>query len=351
MAFDPPNWTKSLQESTAAFPGMLPPSQSTNIYEKQIESGNPDAYAYNQQVYSYIIERGLPILYYPYLYDITKNEQLTGEHSAATYGKPFKTYALLEIKDAPSWVESHYGFNNNDQFNATIHIQQFKETIRGILLDPSDERSKPYAIKYNPNYEEEEDWVHAIEPSPKDLIQLMLYGTDREKPRGNRIFEVNGKEDEVLSQNYNNYFGHYVWKLTGTRYRYSYEDNLSSIDVLNDENTFIGEMGEKGNYQVFDNMPVAKMFMVDNNIITEDGITEGTEGTGTVNIAIENTQDKIIQKYSKIYGDGIDIAEQSKQEFDLSRNIEGIYAEPAGPKEEKPPIPGLDAHIDTNGFL
>lgn len=48
MAFDPPNWTKEIDKSTQAYPGMILPVGASNIYEKQVESGNPDAYAYNQ---------------------------------------------------------------------------------------------------------------------------------------------------------------------------------------------------------------------------------------------------------------------------------------------------------------
>lgn len=217
-----------------------------------MEAGNPDAIAYDQQVVSLINERGYPVLYYPYLYEISKTEQLYGEHSAASYGKPFKIYMTLEVKDAPSWVEN--GMTQNaETFTGNIHIRTFREQVRDIVNDGTDERSCPYSVKYNPNYKEEKDWVHAIEPTPKDLIQLTLWGVDREEPRGNRIFEITNVEDEILSENFNQNFGHYVWKVTGVRYRYSYEDNLSNRDPFNEDNPYIGQMGEKGNYQVFEN--------------------------------------------------------------------------------------------------
>lgn len=87
------------------------------------------------------METGYPILYYPYLYDISKTEQLTGEHSAATYGKPIKLYATLDIKDAPSWIET-FGVNNNETFTSFIHIGQFREIMTRIINDKLDVRSR-----------------------------------------------------------------------------------------------------------------------------------------------------------------------------------------------------------------
>lgn len=67
------------------------------------------------------MEKGYPVLYYPYLYDVTKSEQISGEHSAAKYGKPLKLYMEIDIKDAPSWVEV-IGAANADTFTAKVHI-------------------------------------------------------------------------------------------------------------------------------------------------------------------------------------------------------------------------------------
>lgn len=265
----PPDWKKELQKNIAAYPGALVGS-SPNIYERQLAAGNPDAYSYNQQVYTYMMEKGYPVLYYPYIFELDKMEQITGEHSAAYYGKPLKLYMDIDIKDAPSWVEV-MGAANADTFVAKVHIQSFKEAIMEILKDENDERYCDYHRKFNPNYVDEQDWTHAIEPSPKDLIQLTLWETDREKPRGNKIFEVTNVEDEVFSEKFNNNFGHYIWKLTGVRYRYSYEDNLSTDDPFNAGNWAIGQAGEKGNFQLHDNQPVVKMFLADNDMIMEDG--------------------------------------------------------------------------------
>lgn len=76
----------------------------------------------------------------------------------------------------------------------------------------------------------------------------MLYGIDRPWDRGNRIFEITNVEDEILSEKFNNHFGHYVWKLTGVRYRYSYEDMMSSLDYGNGDNSYLGKFGEQGNH-------------------------------------------------------------------------------------------------------
>lgn len=163
----------------------------------------------------------------------------------------------------------------------------------------------------------------------------MFWETDREQPRGNKIFEVTNVEDEIFSEKFNDNFAHYIWKLTGVRYRYSYEDNLSTSDPFNDDNWAIGQAGEKGNFQVHDNQPVVKMFLVDNNVITEDGNAMETDDDN-LEIDSEKGIEEVEINYEKLYEDGVNIKELSQQEFDMEENSPGIYERP---------------HIDTNGFF
>lgn len=336
MANDYENWSKGSSISVEAFPGALP-SVSNNTYEKMMLDGNPDATTYDIQMRTMIMEKGYPILFYPYLYEIEKNEQLSGEHSAATYGKPIKLYATLEIKDAPSWIES-FGVNNSETFTAFLHIGMFEESITSIINDKTDPRSKQLRTIFNPNAQEENDPTHHIEPRPKDLIQLMLFGVDRPWDRGNRIFEITNVEDEIISENFNNYFGHYVWKLTGVRYRYSYEDMMSNLDYGNGDNTYLGKFGEQGNNQVYDTRSVAKMFLAHNGI-TDEKESDLVTDTDEFFIATEDSKDGVhIIEYDKVYDKGESIPEQSKQIFDMTEENKGIYDDP------------VDL-VETNGYL
>lgn len=330
MANDYCRWSKQATVNVEAFPGVIT-TPTVNTYEKMLEDGNPDAVTYNQQIISYINERGYPLLYYPYLYRIERAEKITGEHTAAGYGKPMKIYATMDIKDAPSFLTS-YGLESQTSFTSFVHIDTWKNQVRSILNDPTDERFCQYNSIYNPNFEEENDIIHAIEPHPKDLIQLMTYGCDREIARGNRIFEITNVEDEILSENFNNFFGHYVWKLTGVRYRYSFEAGMSTLDRNPANNSFyLGEMGEKGNNQVYDTATVAKMFLGQDVVVAEDSTPEETvgitveQGDEPVRVAGESDSQVRIVYYPKL-DKSDDVAEKdSRNEFDMERNIKNVY--------------------------
>lgn len=111
MANDFCRWSKTTNINIAAYPGVIQSDPSNvNTYEKMLSDGNPDAQTKNQQVISYINEKGYPLLYYPYLYHIEKAEKLSGEHTGAGYGKPIKVYGTFDLKDAPSFITA-YGFD------------------------------------------------------------------------------------------------------------------------------------------------------------------------------------------------------------------------------------------------
>lgn len=330
------NIPKNQEISPEAFPGIVSPNCS-NIASQQAQN-NMDQVTFNNQMLSYIAEKGIPVLYYPYLYDIEKSEKIYGEHRAAKYAKPFDIIAVMEIKDTPSWVDSGLGFNNGDTVTAWVHIDTFYNTVKGIVTDDKDERSAQYKEKYNANAKEIDDVLHLIEPCIKDLIQLKTYGCDRPYGRGNNIYEITNKEDQVLSENFNLAMGHYIWKLTLKRYRYSYEGGMSSLDLPSPDNWYIGEQGEKGNNQVYDSADCVKMFMASNDIIDDRGNNITTENDDEQDITQETgiTREKIV--YKKKYKKNTE--DDSKNEFDLTDNIPGIYD-----NEFK------NSNVITNGYL
>jgi hypothetical protein len=65
--------------------------------------------------------------------------------------------------------------------------------------------------------------------------------------------------------------GHYVWKITAKRYRYSFEHGMSTHDDKAKDNPLLGEMGEKGNHQVYEN-DVVRMYLKATEIVDEEEI-------------------------------------------------------------------------------
>lgn len=182
-------------------------------------------------------------------------EELTGEHSGAGYGRPFEIKMKLEIKDAPSWVSS-LGMDNDETVTAWVHIRTFKNKIYPILENMDDERCYDYNSIYvrNPWKVIDQDptrkdvWTKKIMPKPKDCFQMLTSSCDREWDAGARIWEITNVEDEIFSENFNMSQGHYIWKITAKRYRYSFEYGMSTLDSKSADNPMLGQMGERGNH-------------------------------------------------------------------------------------------------------
>ena len=308
---------KNQENNTVGFPGLSSP-ECVNKQELSAKEGL-DTLFYDLQIQNYINENGTPLLFYPYLYELDKRENITGEHTAAEFGRPIKIYAIIEVQDTPSWVAAA-GFDNDDTMTAYIHIKTFKTTISNYILsapnaDFNEKDKEEYKKVYNVNYIEERDHIRSIEPKPGDLLQFTTFGCDREWDRGNKIFQITNKEDELLSANLNVGGGHYVWKVTAKRFRFAYQTGISSLDEKNiDEegnsrNPLIGPEGELGNHQIYDSPSVVKMFLLDSDLTEEE---------------IEKKLRKPLkQEHPKVYEQNI--VEDSKDNFDLSKNVPTIY--------------------------
>lgn len=321
MADDPctNNLKQQNPDLSEAFPGITSDA-CANLMLKQDGSFAGDQLYYDQQIQSYIQTNGYPVLYYPYLYEVEKSEKVHGEHSAAGYAQPFRTIMMLTIEDSPSWV-GEMGVDSDVTVTAWLHIRTFRENVSAILNTNTDSRFDDYSKIYNLNYINEQDIIHAIEPKVKDLFQLMTFGCDREYDRGNKIFEITNKEDELFSQNMNPAMGHYVWRITAKRYRYSYEDGMSTLDEKGYTNPYLGELGEKGNHQVYDNLSVYKMFLADEGIDDETGdILIRDDGDELITESGVTVQKK---EYKKVYNQ--DINDQSKHEFDMEKRVRDFY--------------------------
>lgn len=337
------NWLEdnpmSFEQRKELFPGLTS-DVCANIQGGLAKSGNYDQITYDNQIQSYIAENGLPCWYYPYLFQEEKMEELTGEHSGAGYGRPVEVLMVLEIKDSPSWV-SQLGVENDETVTGWLHIRNFKERIYPIIDNPEDSRYIDYnsiyvrnpweVIKSDPN--RKDVYTKKIMPKPKDCFQILTIGCDREWDRGAKIWEITNVEDELISEKLNPAMGHYVWKITAKRYRYSFEYGMSSIDKKSEDNPLLGIMGERGNNQVYEN-EVVKMYLSATSIVKEDTFEElWTEDVENPEQLVTETSVKTVN-YDKNYSQEEVCKDAQKEVFDMEKNSPNVYK-----------------HIDSGGFF
>jgi hypothetical protein len=304
-----------------------------NIQGGLAKSGNYDQITYDNQIQSYIAENGLPCWFYPYLFQEEKMEEFTGEHNSAGYGRPVEVLMVLEIKDTPSWV-SGLGIENDDTVTAWLHIRDFKEKIYPILDNDSDERHYDYKTIYDKNPWLTKSYLKKIQPKPKDCFQILTIGCDREWDRGAKIWEITNVEDELISEKLNPAMGHYVWKITAKRYRYSFEYGMSRLDEISKDNPLLGQMGELGNHQVYENEVVRK-FLAGVQLVTEDTIEDIQCEESTDNLILEDgVFTEITQKFDKGYSQAEVCDDAKKEVFDMERHDTEIYS-----------------HVDSGGFF
>lgn len=313
------------------FPGLTT-AACANVPGGIAKSGNYDQVTFDNQIESYINEAGQPCWYYPYLFQEEKMEELTGEHNSAGYGRPFEILIVLEVKDAPSWV-SGLGVQNDETVTGWIHIRTFKDKIRPILSNQQDERF----IDYNSIYCEK-PWQHnaftkKMRPKPKDCFQSLIISNDREWDADARIWEITNVEDEIISEKFNLSQGHYVWKITAKRYRYSFEHGMSTLDSKAADNPMLGEMGEKGNHQVYEN-DVVKMYLKAYNIVNEQDISEIIVDQTKDQSLITQQAEVVEVKYQKKYSQEQVCQDAKKQVFDMTTNKKDFYE-----------------HLDSGGFF
>lgn len=313
------------------FPGITSDA-CANIQGGIAKSGNYDQITYDNQIQSYIAESGLPCWFYPYLFQEEKMEELTGEHSAAGYGRPIEVLMVLEVKDAPSWV-SQLGVENDETVTAWLHIRSFKNKVVQVLDNQEDDRYIDYDSIYCKTPFDHRSWTKKIMPKPKDCFQVLTSGCDRAFDAGARIWEITNVEDELWSEKLNPSQGHYVWKITAKRYRYSFEYGMSKLDAPAADNPMLGEMGESGNHQVYEN-DIVKMYLSASKLVKEEDIntfivTEDTDEE----IFADDVEVKEIH-YEKKYSQDEICEDAQKEVFDMEKNSTGVYK-----------------HLDSGGFF
>jgi len=191
---------------------------------------------------------GIPVDYYINTFNLSAADLLYGEDFGeanisdgnAQFKGPLSSVQMyIELSDDAVNL-SKFGFDPGDEFTAFVHISTFASAA-GEYFD--------YASV-----------GQSIEPKAGDVIDLKVLGCDRPNGRGSVKYEITERMDQDVSA-LNPILGHYIYRLRGKRYAYSFESGLSS---------------EKVNEQIYDNSfsGVLSTTLVDQ--LTSDGKTYPT---------------------------------------------------------------------------
>jgi hypothetical protein len=160
---------------------------------------------------------GVEINYYVNGFNLSAMNMLYGEHPTQEYAGPFIIKSYIELEEQISL--SQFGMMSDDSLTAYIAIKDFTELFTNSLST------------FNINGQR-------VEPKADDLFEVTPLGCDRPGNRGTKIFRITEALNQSIQDGINPVMGHYVWKLTGTRYETTFETNAPQ---------------ERGNDQVYDN--------------------------------------------------------------------------------------------------
>lgn len=136
-------------------------------------------------------------------YELSSHNPIYGEHTTKQFADPVKV-VMYVIFNSDSIVLNQFGIESDGDITAFIPIKGYED----VFGDGS-------------------------EPKSGDLIRLTEYGeTNRPNDRGAQLFEITFRDDEVMNQT-NPLMGHYVWIVKGRRLDYSYENNVTPENVMN----------------------------------------------------------------------------------------------------------------------
>jgi hypothetical protein len=192
---------------------------------------------------------GIPVDYYINTFNLSAADLLYGEDfgssdvssGPAQFKGPLSGVQMyIELNDDAVNL-SKFGFDPGDEFTAYVHISTFYDAASAYFNYASVGQS--------------------IEPKAGDVIDLTVLGCDRPNGRGSVKYQITERMDQDVSS-LNPILGHYVYRLRGKRYAYSFESGLSS---------------EKANEQVYDNSfsGILSTTLVDQ--LTSQGKTYPTE--------------------------------------------------------------------------
>jgi len=183
---------------------------------------------YDQAFNDLINNYGIPIDYYINTFNLSAADLLYG----TDWGSSDLSTGFGEFKGAlgmQMYVElsddalqlSKFGFDPGDEFTGYVHISTF-HTAASAYFD--------YA-----------EVGQSIEPKAGDVISLKVLGCDRPNGRGTVMYQVTERMEQDMSA-LNPVLGHYVYRLRGKRFDYSFQSGLCSEPVNEQiyDNSFSG---------------------------------------------------------------------------------------------------------------
>lgn len=222
---------------------------------------NPGNFQAEQLIYEasfgdLINNYGIPVDYYVNTFNLSAADTLYGEHPTAVFYGPVTIMMYIELSENAINL-SKFGFASDDELTGYIHIKAFTETMSGgyfyVRTSTGDfiqagEYTSPSVLEYlNLLGSDKEAYYRyfnngqVIEPKSGDLIQLSPLGCDRPNGRGAKVFEITERTDQDIAS-INPLLGHYVYRVRGKRYEYSFEPGAPQEPQNQQvfENTFSG---------------------------------------------------------------------------------------------------------------
>lgn len=186
---------------------------------------------YDQAFNDLINNYGIPISYFCNTFNTLSADLLYGEQPTQRFEGPLQMQMYVELSDDALSL-TKFGFDPGDEFTGFVHISTF-QTAASAAFD--------YAL-FN---------QFAIEPKAGDLISLSALGCDRPNGRGEVVYEITERMEQDMSA-LNPVLGHYVYRLRGKRFNYSFENGLSAFVKDGDPaGRYPGK--EPANEQIYDN--------------------------------------------------------------------------------------------------
>ena len=108
---------------------------------------------------------------------------------------------------------------------------------------------------------------------------------------------------------------------------------MSKLDDKASDNPMLGEMGEKGNHQVYEN-DIVKMYLSASKLVYEEDIMTSLEvQDSNEEIFAEEAEVQTVH-YDRKYSQDQVCEDAKKEVFDMEKNVDGFYQ-----------------HVDSGGFF
>ena len=188
---------------------------------------------YNQAFSDLINNYGIPISYFINTFNTLSADMLYGQEPTQEFFGPIEMQMYIELSDDAVSL-TKFGFDPGDEFTAFVHISSFTTSVS----------SKFDYASYN----------QSIEPKSGDLISLSALGCDRPNGRGEVVYQITERMDQDMAA-LNPALSHYVYRLRGKRFEYSFENGLSARATYDTGGLSSTDwpQSEPANEQIFDN--------------------------------------------------------------------------------------------------